>query len=205
MIDRLVAAQLAQLARRQATGGRGPARSSSGAHTAIPHTRNRHPTAHRQDALESLLHIGGLQRTRLDEGQALALAERLQAGRAVLFTRGSLRCVCRAAQACSARLPTSSWRLPQTQTMSARPAPMPPFLRSIGPHGLQEAAAAPRPTLASSVCTERRWRRSLLLPTSMMTMLASAWSRSSLSHRSTFSNVVCLVMSYTSSAPTAPR
>ena len=31
--------------------------------------------------------------------------------------------------------------------------------------------------------------RSLLFPTSMMTMLESAWSRSSLSHRSTLSNV----------------
>jgi hypothetical protein len=41
--------------------------------------------------------------------------------------------------------------------------------------------------LASSVGTARRWRKSLLFPTSMMTMLASAWSRSSLSHLVTFS------------------
>jgi hypothetical protein len=42
---------------------------------------------------------------------------------------------------------------------------------------------------ASSVVTDLRCRRSLLLPTSMMTMLESAWSLSSLSHLSTFSNV----------------
>ncbi|KAG7214602.1 hypothetical protein INR49_010494, partial [Caranx melampygus] len=40
---------------------------------------------------------------------------------------------------------------------------------------------------ASSVGTALRWRRSLLLPTSMMTMLLSAWSLSSFSQRSTFS------------------
>lgn len=46
-------------------------------------------------------------------------------------------------------------------------------------------------TWASSRGTARMGR-SLLLPTSMMTMLGSAWSRSSLSQRSTFSNVsVC--------------
>ena len=63
----------------------------------------------------------------------------------------------------------------------------------------------PAKALASSVGTARRWRRSDLLPTSMMTMFWSAWSRSSFSHRSTFSYVKCLAMSYTNSAPTAPR
>ena len=63
----------------------------------------------------------------------------------------------------------------------------------------------PAKALASSVGTARRWRRSDLLPTSMMTMFWSAWSRSSFSHRSTFSYVRCLAMSYTNSAPTAPR
>lgn len=43
--------------------------------------------------------------------------------------------------------------------------------------------------LASSVGTALRCRKSLLLPTSMMTMFASAWSRNSLSHRVTFSYV----------------
>jgi hypothetical protein len=41
--------------------------------------------------------------------------------------------------------------------------------------------------LASSVGTARRCRRSLLFPTSIITMFASAWSRSSLSHRVTLS------------------
>jgi len=58
---------------------------------------------------------------------------------------------------------------------------------------------------AWSVETARKCLRSFLLPTSMTTMLASAWSRSSLNQRSTFSNVRCLAMSYTTSAPTAPR
>lgn len=43
-----------------------------------------------------------------------------------------------------------------------------------------------------------------LLPTSMMTMLASAWSLNSFNQRWTFSNVTCFDMSYTSNAPTAP-
>ena len=47
-------------------------------------------------------------------------------------------------------------------------------------------------TCASSVCTERKCRRSLLLPTSMMTMLESAWSLSSFNHRSTFSKVTAI-------------
>lgn len=49
--------------------------------------------------------------------------------------------------------------------------------------------------LASSVGTARRCRKSLLLPTNMMTIFASAWSRSSLSHRVTFSYVWCLLIS----------
>ena len=49
--------------------------------------------------------------------------------------------------------------------------------------------------LASSVGTARRCLKSLLLPTSMMTMLESAWSRSSFSHLVTFSYVWCLLMS----------
>lgn len=40
---------------------------------------------------------------------------------------------------------------------------------------------------ASSVGTARRCLRSLLFPTSMMTMLESAWSRSSFNHRVTLS------------------
>ena len=49
--------------------------------------------------------------------------------------------------------------------------------------------------LASSVGTALRCLRSDLLPTSMITMLASAWSRNSRNHRSTFSYVKCLAMS----------
>lgn len=41
--------------------------------------------------------------------------------------------------------------------------------------------------LASSVGTARRCLKSLLLPTSIMTMLESAWSRSSFNHRLTLS------------------
>ena len=63
----------------------------------------------------------------------------------------------------------------------------------------------PEKARASSVGTALRWRRSLLFPTSMMTMLLSAWSLSSFSQRSTFSYVRCLAMSYTRRAPTAPR
>src|SRR4051812_37454834 len=58
--------------------------------------------------------------------------------------------------------------------------------------GLHDALAN---CLASSVGTALRCRKSLLLPTSMMTMLLSAWSRSSFSHRVTFSYVWCLLMS----------
>ena len=63
----------------------------------------------------------------------------------------------------------------------------------------------PAYSFASSVGTALRCRKSHLLPTSMMTMLLSAWSLSSFNHRSTFSYVKCLAMSYTSRAPTAPR
>ncbi len=63
----------------------------------------------------------------------------------------------------------------------------------------------PANALASSVGTARRCLRSLLFPTSIMTMLLSAWSRSSFNQRSTFSYVRCLAMSYTNNAPTAPR
>ena len=49
--------------------------------------------------------------------------------------------------------------------------------------------------LASSVGTLRKWRRSDLLPTSIMTILGSAWSRSSFSQRSTFSKVACFDIS----------
>ncbi|CAA6665799.1 unnamed protein product [Spirodela intermedia] len=48
---------------------------------------------------------------------------------------------------------------------------------------------------ASSVGTALRWRRSALLPTSMMTILESVWALSSFSHRSTFSNVMWRVTS----------
>lgn len=53
----------------------------------------------------------------------------------------------------------------------------------------------PAKALASSVGTALRWRRSLLLPTSMITMLLSAWSCNSFSQRSAFSYVRCLAMS----------
>ena len=49
--------------------------------------------------------------------------------------------------------------------------------------------------LASSVGTALRCLKSLLFPTSMMTMLESAWSRSSFNHRVTFSYVWCLLIS----------
>lgn len=45
----------------------------------------------------------------------------------------------------------------------------------------------PAKARASSVGTARRWRRSLLFPTSIITIFWSAWSRSSRSHLSTFS------------------
>ena len=48
---------------------------------------------------------------------------------------------------------------------------------------------------ASSVGTARRCFKSLLLPTSITTMLLSAWSRSSLSQRDTLMYVECLAMS----------
>jgi hypothetical protein len=48
---------------------------------------------------------------------------------------------------------------------------------------------------ASSVGTALRCFKSLLLPTSMMTMFWSAWSLSSLSQRVTLSYVACLAMS----------
>lgn len=60
-------------------------------------------------------------------------------------------------------------------------------------------------SLASSVDTARKCRRSALFPTSMTTAYASVWSRSSFNHLSTFSNVNCRVTSYTTKAPTAPR
>lgn len=58
--------------------------------------------------------------------------------------------------------------------------------------GPQDELANP---LASSVGTALRCLKSLLLPTSMMTMFASAWSRSSFSHLVTFSYVWCLLIS----------
>lgn len=48
---------------------------------------------------------------------------------------------------------------------------------------------------ASSVGTALRCRRSLLFPTSIMTMLLSAWSLSSFNQRSTFSYVRCFAIS----------
>lgn len=59
----------------------------------------------------------------------------------------------------------------------------------------QNLRAKPAKARASSVGTALRWRKSLLFPTSMMTILLSAWSRSSFSQRSTFSYVRCLAMS----------
>ncbi|VFQ97128.1 unnamed protein product [Cuscuta campestris] len=56
--------------------------------------------------------------------------------------------------------------------------------------GLHEEGALP-------LGTARRWRRSDLLPASITTMFWSVWSRSSFSHRCTFSNVTFRVMSYT--------
>ena len=63
----------------------------------------------------------------------------------------------------------------------------------------------PAKDFASSVGTALRCFKSLLFPTSMMTMFESALSRSSFNHRVTFTYVACFEMSYTSSAPTAPR
>ena len=64
--------------------------------------------------------------------------------------------------------------------------------------------ALPANALASSVGTARKCRKSDLLPTNIITIFASAWSRNSFSHLSTFSYVMCFAMSYTSKAPTAP-
>lgn len=61
--------------------------------------------------------------------------------------------------------------------------------------GQREAGDILAKALASSVGTARRCLKSLLLPTSMMTMLLSAWSRNSFSQRVTFSYVWCLLMS----------
>jgi hypothetical protein len=56
----------------------------------------------------------------------------------------------------------------------------------------------------------RRCSKSLSFPTNMATTLAelnpaSVWALKSFSHRVALAYVACLVMSYTSSAPTAPR
>lgn len=51
--------------------------------------------------------------------------------------------------------------------------------------------STPPATLASSTGTLRRCLRSALLPTSMTTMSLLAWSRSSDSHCSQFSKVLC--------------
>ena len=64
---------------------------------------------------------------------------------------------------------------------------------------------SPAKALASSVGTALRCFKSLLLPTSIMTMFESAWSLNSLSHLVTFVYVACFEISYTSKAPTAPR
>lgn len=49
--------------------------------------------------------------------------------------------------------------------------------------------------LASSVGTARKCLKSLLFPTNIMTMFASAWSLNSFNHRCTFSYVWCFEMS----------
>jgi hypothetical protein len=79
------------------------------------------------------------------------------------------------------------------------------FEASSADVSMNESPFSAEKALASSVGTARRCFKSDLLPTSMMTMFESAWSRSSLSQRCTFTYVPCLAMSYTSSAPTAPR
>lgn len=61
--------------------------------------------------------------------------------------------------------------------------------------GEEERLHAPAKAFASSVGTARRCFKSLLFPTSIMTMLASAWSLSSVSHRITLAYVECLAMS----------
>ncbi|KAF5778264.1 hypothetical protein HanXRQr2_Chr12g0545471 [Helianthus annuus] len=48
---------------------------------------------------------------------------------------------------------------------------------------------------ASSVVTARKWRKSDLFPTSIITMFESLWSLSSFSHLSTFSKVTWRVVS----------
>lgn len=54
-----------------------------------------------------------------------------------------------------------------------------------GLHRLLEKSHAPEKAFASSVGTARRCFKSLLFPTSIMTMLESAWSRSSFNQRVT--------------------
>ncbi len=53
----------------------------------------------------------------------------------------------------------------------------------------------PENAFASSLGTERKCRKSDLLPTSEITIFESAWSRNSFNHLSTFSYVPCLLIS----------
>lgn len=67
-----------------------------------------------------------------------------------------------------------------------------------------QEGSVPASSLPSSVETTRCDRRSVLLPTIMIHTHGSACSFSSLIHLSRFSNVAGFVMSYRTSAPTAP-
>jgi len=60
------------------------------------------------------------------------------------------------------------------------------FVASRALVSMNESAFFSAYSLAASVGTSLKWRRSLLLPTSMMTMLGAAFSRNSVNHRSTF-------------------
>lgn len=63
------------------------------------------------------------------------------------------------------------------------------FVASRAEVSINESPSFSQNAFPSSVWTALKWRRSLLFPTSIMTILLSAWSRNSLSHLSTFSNV----------------
>lgn len=160
-----------------------------------------------EDALEGELDIGRLQGGGLDEGQALLLAKLLRV----------VRVHAPQVPAGSGLSKVSACRHPRESIPAAKPRPAPDLVRNIRcfePLSLLTACRqcakratykvqAEQPgglttaTLASNSSTSATHRRSLLFPTSMMTMLASAWSRSSFSHRSTFSNVTACPATYT--------
>ena len=88
-------------------------------------------------------------------------------------------------------------------TIRVNPSSTPTF--SIADVSMKASLFSVAYAKAVSVSTWRLWDKSDLLPTNMITMFESAWSLSSFSHLSTFSNVEDREISYTKSAPTAPR